>query len=272
MTKPIFIVSSGRSGSQMMEKLIKNFDNVEIHHEYLCNIMQPLATKYVMGLIDKKKVKEVINNTYSASVGLSKKALWIDSSNKISWLIEPLSEVFPDAKFIHLIRDGRRVTSSYFNKLNNECYSPECVKVLFDAVNGIDQFPPPEKKYWWPIFKFEGQESNFVKLSQYEQICVHWNEINNFIENQLKDLCEDQSIQIRLEDLITNRKIYENLIKFIGLSSDGDYFETLKTPHNVNVPKSFSLNQTQKESFWNISKDTMNKYKYFQKEDYEVIY
>tara|TARA_B100000900_G_scaffold399251_1_gene401578 strand:- start:2203 stop:3021 length:819 start_codon:yes stop_codon:yes gene_type:complete len=272
MTKPIFIVSSGRSGSQMMEKLIKNFNNVEIHHEYLCNIIQPLATRYVMGLADKKKVKEKINQTYANSIGLTKKDFWIDSSNKISWLIEPLIEVFPDAKFIHLIRDGRRVTSSYFNKLNNECYSPECVKILYDAFNDINNFPPPEKKYWWPIFKIKGKESNFMKLSQYEQICVHWNEINNFIEVQLKDLPKSQSMQIRLEDLVSNQKLYEKLIQFIGLSSDQNYFETLKTPHNVNIPKSFILDETQKESFWNISKDTMNKYNYFQKEDYEVIY
>ena len=272
MTRPIFILSSGRSGSQMMERLISQYNDVEVHHEYLCNIIQPLATKYVMGLVDKKTVRDIISSTYSASLKYSKKSIWVDSSNKISWLIKPLKEIFSDAKFIHLIRDGRRVTSSYFNKLNDECYKPECVRILYDSIYNDKDAPPPEKKYWWPILKYKGKESNFMKLNQYEQICVHWSEINNYINNELSGFGKSESIQIKLEELTQSIDVFRNLINFTELPYRPAFFETLKTPHNVNIPKSFSLNANQEESFWKISKETMDFFNYLDKEDYEVRY
>lgn len=50
-TRPIFIVSSGRSGTAMMEKLFNAFPQVEMHHEYMVNHVQPAAVKYYLGLI-----------------------------------------------------------------------------------------------------------------------------------------------------------------------------------------------------------------------------
>ena len=40
-TRPIFIVSSGRSGTAMMEKLFGAFPQVEMHHEYMVHHVQP---------------------------------------------------------------------------------------------------------------------------------------------------------------------------------------------------------------------------------------
>ena len=35
-TKPFFVVSSGRSGTKMIEKLLSSFCDVEVKHEYMC--------------------------------------------------------------------------------------------------------------------------------------------------------------------------------------------------------------------------------------------
>lgn len=49
-TQLFFIVSSGHSRTQMMEKLSQAFPSVEMHHEYLCIHVQPLAVRYYVGL------------------------------------------------------------------------------------------------------------------------------------------------------------------------------------------------------------------------------
>ena len=72
MTSPLFILSSGRSGSQMMQKLFSNLDDIEVHHEYLCNIIQPLGTKYSMNIIKKEDVNNIINSTYNKAFNFLK--------------------------------------------------------------------------------------------------------------------------------------------------------------------------------------------------------
>jgi len=146
----------------MLEKVFNSYDSVEMNHEYLCNYVQPLAVKFYLGLIDKNTVKNKLEELHGASIYYSEKSLWGDSSNKLSWLIGPLNELFPDAKFIHLIRDGRKVVNSFYNKLGNECYDDKSTSILQSWVEkpNILLEPPPEKKYWWNVVK---KESPFYK-------------------------------------------------------------------------------------------------------------
>ena len=60
-TRPIFIVSSGRSGTAMMEKLFGAFPQVEMHHEYMVQITQPLAVKRYLGLIDSAAATQILD-------------------------------------------------------------------------------------------------------------------------------------------------------------------------------------------------------------------
>lgn len=274
MTSPLFILSSGRSGSQMMQKLFSGLDDLEVHHEYLCNIIQPLGTKYSMNIINKEDVNDVINSTYKASINLSNKKIWIDSSNKLTWILDQIIVNFPNAKYVHIIRDGRRVTSSYFNKLHNECYDDTSIKIFYDFYRkqSLENMPPPEKKYWWPFFKNDGSYDNFFKLSQFEKIVTHWVESNKKIYQDLKSVDKNNVFFIKLEDLVSKESKFEEFINFCGVDYHSINFDILKKPHNVHVPKSFDLDATQNKQFWNISRDIMNDYGYDSKTDYKVNY
>ena len=50
--RPFFIVSSGRSGTAMLHKALSAVQGVEMHHEYMVQITQPLAVRRYLGLID----------------------------------------------------------------------------------------------------------------------------------------------------------------------------------------------------------------------------
>ena len=274
ITQPIFIVSSGRSGTQMMHKLISGSDQVEIHHEYLCNIIQPLAVKSFMKLIPQHEIDKAICQSYGAAVHYSRKPIWIDSSNKASWLIPSLYSIFPNAKFIHLIRDGRRVVSSYYNKLNHECYVPDAVKSLSDFVLKKTKVqPPPEKKYWWPIINNSRKEHlDFLKKSQFEQIVMHWKIINKKIQTSLEKIPIEQRHFVKLEELTESQKTFDKLLGFIGINLPKVSFSSLRRPHNVHIPYNFPLNNTQKRTFWNLAGDVMDYYGYQKNADYEVVY
>src|SRR5262245_12827370 len=95
-TSPFFVVSSGRSGTAMMERLFSCFPQVEMHHEYMVHHVQPAAVKYHMGLIGLGEATHALRATHGAAVHYSESPIWGDSSNKLSWLIPVLDRMFPD--------------------------------------------------------------------------------------------------------------------------------------------------------------------------------
>ena len=274
-TSPFFILSSGRSGSQMFQKLFCLYDAVEMHHEYLCNHIQPLAVKYYLGLVTKDQAKKELSKQYEAAIYYSDRVMWGDSSNKLSWLIEPLNELFPNAKFIHIIRDGRKVVSSFYNKLRDECYDDKSTKTLQLWVDNPEKYiePPHEKKYWWNV---ENKKSinykQFINYNQFQRICYHWHTVNSTIENDFIEINEGRKIVFRLEDLVTKKSKLKHMLKFLGLKYREEVFDLLKTPHNVNVPKDFLLNMNQIDQFNAIAGETMKKYGYNKNREYKMNY
>src|SRR5262249_47759062 len=119
---PFFIVSSGRSGTAMLAKALGLERNLRIEHEYMVHMVQPLAVRRHFGLASAQDACVLLRSTHGAAAHYATTSLWGDSSNKLSWLIADLAAVFPEARFVHLVRDGRKVASSYFHKLADECY------------------------------------------------------------------------------------------------------------------------------------------------------
>lgn len=272
-TIPFFIVSSGRSGTQMLEKLLGSYSNVEMYHEYCCNDVQPLGVKYTLGIIDINDALLILEKLHGKSINLSDKEFWGDSSNKLSWLIPVLNKLFPNSKFIHLIRDGRKVVSSFYNKLGDECYDDVSTEILQNWIDNptVNTEPPPEKKYWWNVAK-PNSNKKFRNYNQFQRICYHWKSVNKVIDYDLRDIEKNRKISIKLEELVTDESKLKQLIKFIGLSYNKELFDKLKRPHNVNVPKNFNLTEVQYKQFYEICIETMVKFGYDQDDEYKVGY
>ncbi|HHL39951.1 MAG TPA: sulfotransferase [Deltaproteobacteria bacterium] len=274
-TQPFFIVSSGRSGTKMFEKLLSGFDDVEIHHEYMICHVQPLAARYAMGLVAADEVVATLRSTHGAAVRYSEKRLWGDSSNKLSWVIPQLCELFPQARFIFVVRDGRKVASSYFNKLGDEIYDDRSVRIMYGHLDdpAKNPPPPPEKRYWWKIPRNgEPMAERFRDFDQFQRIVYHWVEVNRTIERDLAGVDGARQIRLRLEDLVTDRTCLERLLAFLGLHYEERFFEMLKRPHNVSEPVNYPLTGRQREQFWEIAGEAMEHYGYGGTEEYEVRY
>jgi hypothetical protein len=270
-----FIVSSGRSGTQMMEKLLASLPDVEMHHEYLCTHVQPLAVRYYMGLTDLDYACAQLQQWHGAAVHYCQKRLWGDSSNKLSWLISALDRVFPDAKFIHLVRDGRKVVSSFWNKLKSECYDDDSTAVLqawLDAPHKHPQ-PPPEKKYWWNLPRpGTAFASEFRSYDQFQRICFHWHEVNRIILEQLSAIPAQRQRFFRLEELVADERQLKDMMAFLEVPYQADYFQTLARPHNVSVPKDFPLTAAQQEVFQSMAGPMMETLGYAGRQEYRVVY
>ena len=274
-TQTFFILSSGRSGSHFIARQLAHVRGLEMHHEYLCTHVQPLAFKYHLGMIPFDEACVKLQAWYGSAVQYCGLPFWADSSNKLSWLVHVLDAVFPDCRFVHLIRDGRKVVSSYYHKLAHECYDDVSVEVMGRFLRRRDQYvePPPEKKYWWPMPRpDEPAWSEFQQYNQFQRICYHWREVNETIERDLTTLDSNRVMQVKLEALAQSPERMQSLLDFLQLPATRFAPDQLKRPDNVVRPQDYPLTDEQTMQFNDIAGALMTHYAYDQDDEYRVEY
>ncbi len=268
-------MSSGRSGTAMLHKALSACDGVEMHHEYMVQITQPLAVRRYLGLIDSTKTLEILAQTHAAAVRCSHAAHWGDSSNKLSWIIPELAELMPDAKFVHLVRDGRKVAGSYFRKLGDECYDDDSTRILQAHYDdpAHTPAPPPEKKYWWPVpRRGDPIAPAFRTFTQFDRICWHWAEINCVILDELRRLPPQRQMFVRLEDLQASPDTVKGLYEFLNIPFRGNAHAAFARPHNVNKPEDRLLDAHERARFDAIAGAMMHTLGYAERAEYVVNY
>jgi hypothetical protein len=273
--RPFFIISSGRSGTAMLHKALSAVAGVEMHHEYMVQIIQPLAVRRYLELVEGEAAMKTIGETYGAAIHYSHANHWGDSSNKVSWLIPELAAAFPKARFVHLVRDGRKVASSYFHKLGDECYDDRSTAILqahYDAPQ-THAAPPPEKKYWWPLPRHGARDAEtFRAFSQFERICWHWAEMNRLALEELSRLPPERTMFVRLEELRAAPSEARALYDFLGLPWRDEAYGVFARPHNVNRPEDRLLDPIQRGQFDAIAGDMLARLGYAGRLEYAVNY
>jgi len=259
----------------MLHKALSAVPEVESQHEYMVHLVQPLAVRRYMGLADADEARAVLAATHGAAVRYCERANWSDSSNKLSWLIPDLAALFPEARFVHLVRDGRKVAGSFFRKLGDECYDDRSTAVLRAHVEDPRHVPapPPEKKYWWPLPRRDDPVAGaFPSFDQFGRIAWHWAEINRVILNDLLSVPASQRVFVRLEDLRARSEAVRGLFEFLGLEFRDELFAMFARPHNVNRPEDRLLDERQRAAFDRIAGAMMDRLGYAAEPEYVVNY
>jgi hypothetical protein len=271
--KPFFIVSSGRSGTAMLHKALSDVPGVTMHHEYAVQITQPLAVKRYLGAVDAAQTGKTLEETFGAAIAHARGTHWGDSSNKLSWLVPELAALFPQARFVHLVRDGRKVASSYFHKLGTENYDDVSNTVLQDWYDGKASLPPPEKPYWWPVPRRDDpMAATFRGFDQFQRIAWHWAEINRVALAALAELPRARTLFVKLEDLTRSPALVRQLYDFLGLPFSDAAFAVFARPHNVNKPEDRLLDARQAAQFEAIAGPMMETLGYAGTPEYAVSY
>lgn len=151
--QPFFIVGSGRSGNTLLRAILSVHDKIVIPPEFYkmqqviktlfkyqhkdwnflveksvdaiyssndidtWELSREILTKQLLSVKENNQsLEEVIHQLYT-SYGVSKgkkDIIWGDKSPINTYNLFWISKVFPKAKYIHLVRDGRDVSLSYF--------------------------------------------------------------------------------------------------------------------------------------------------------------
>lgn len=274
-TRPVFVLGSGRCGTLQIVQLLESLKGVEPYHEYLFEHLLKPAVLFRMKRVEHEAIVGQLRKTHSPAVHYSASDFWVDSSNALTWVVKPLYELFPDAFFIHLIRDGRKVVSSFYSKFQEVMYEDGCVDVLEQWLKSPESLPEPspEKKYWRP-FPIEGEPffSEFKNYNRFQKLCYYWQDVNLTIGEALVDVPDSQKLFVRFEDLISSSEVARSFLEVFDVEFEDRHMDVFKRPVNVAIPKNFPLSEGQRSQFEAICGPVMKRFGYTEDKEYDVIY
>jgi len=210
--EPVFVVSTGRSGSELLVRLMKKANMGSIFHEPHPRMFlgSKLAYKLGPGQIDAKIMAFLNARYFLLKNAYLQEQRFIETNNRTTFFMDAIAEIFPKAKFIHMIRHpGAFVRSG----LRRNYYTGN--------ENDDGRLTPNQQN---PV-SFEWE--NITRL---EKIAWLWNETNVFIEEKKDSLDLDRVLTVHANDLFTDPKKFQAICNFLNHPElDRDQIESLIT-------------------------------------------
>lgn len=188
-----FVVSTGRSGTQSLTALLEALPGYRAFHEPEPALVRESAA-FRYGDLGQEAVAAILRDTRTPQVdGL----VYCESNQTISLLLPVAADIFPEARFIWLIRNGLDVVASAYQK---QWYSGHS-----ENHDRYEDCPPVERQ--WIDWRIRGDlsgemtEQEWEALSRFGKCCWYWGYVNRTIEKDIAGLSGDRRFFLRLENL-----------------------------------------------------------------------
>jgi hypothetical protein len=174
--KTVIVTCMGRSGSSFLAELIHLSANATGTHEYL-------GDKFFQGLSyycpDHPQLVDQLTERAAAMQNKGVQTL-VDVDPYLRYGLGAIRTVFPEAPVFHLVRDGRKVITSMYQRTS---------------------FSPREKKQ--PILPLDPEEYIRWKAgSRFEKLCWYW-------ADTIRTLTRENLPVLRLEDITTDFELLQ---------------------------------------------------------------
>lgn len=223
----LFIVGTGRSGTKTISNILDKHKDIYLKHELSEQLLR-ISTDYEYSIINREKTKFFLQEIYCNNTVFPAAKVIGESNQKFGNLISIIIEIFPNAKFVWLKRDGRKTVSSTFSKgwykesnVNSDVFNPH-----------IDK---------WEDSRLKGDRTNdfseeeWATLTSFQKNCWYYAYWSFKIKNELNNVPEDQKLIIDLEDLSSS---FNEIKDFIGIK-DLEYNDEV---YNQSKSKLYSPN------------------------------
>ena len=213
-SEPIFVLSTGRCGTALLTKILKNDDSLNVHHE-----PSPALIYHSKKAYEQKNDNRWLTSTFDAaryelmrdSYLLNKR--YVETNNRVTFFANGIVDLFPKAKFIHL---DREVYEFVISGLSRNWYSYE--KMVDEG-------------------RIVSKTDDWNNLSQSEKITWLWKETNQEIRSFSKNH-PNKVYYISSNELFKNESKIQDLLVFLGI--DGINTATINKSISVKVNKQSS--------------------------------
>lgn len=246
----IFLIGAARSGTKFLRNCFSVSDEIEI---------VPYDIGYVWRYGNEKishdelkpsnlnnKIKFWIRKTLPKMTIKKKNSRFIfEKSVSNSLRVSFVEKIFPNSKFIYIVRDGRNVINSSTKQWRlppNKNYLKKKIRyfpfsnyryALWFIWNLVYSKFMKLPTTWGP--RYNGIEHDIYNLSIEELCSKQWSRCVNIAEEQLKKIDNKRVYQISYERLIVDISELKNICKFIGIKDSSNILNYYK--ENVIVKK-----------------------------------
>ena len=176
-----FVLSTGRCGTEYLTRLLELSPNLACYHTPTPELITHSRIVYESQAETKQGFElgvemaryELIMHAYLTH------RQYVETNNRITFFAEALLSVFPQARFIHLVRNPASFVRS---GIRRGYYTG---RTLHDA----GRIVPRSDAVPWPT------------MSQLEKVAWLWNETNQYIEDFKATSCGDRILLVRAEDM-----------------------------------------------------------------------
>jgi hypothetical protein len=213
-----FVVGQLRSGTHFVSHVLNCAGGVprtawQALWPLTCYKIDSFATQYYEGRCSAEAMKEILR-----CYDMRPENVQVDSFWRLTWCLEPLIELFPEARFVHLVRDPRDNVRSCFNEADvygDVLLRPEGQMELlrWSVTNGMPWrlAAITDRRRYHPRVR----RPDWDTLSRFEKNCAYWTEAHRVILETLPQRT-GRYLRVRLEDLKTEAAS-RPLFDFLGL-------------------------------------------------------
>lgn len=243
LKEPIFVVGAPRSGTTFLGDCLSSIPSVSYFFE-------PVFTKSLGYLVasdklDVKIAQDLFLDTYSKLMSTQpKQNHFCEKTPSNVFIIENLLKWFPDAKFIHIVRNGVDMTASHVEKgwLTEKKLEPLSYEIGGYRNGAIPQFWVESER-----------DSEFRNTSDAHRSIWAWRTHVEAGRASGEKLDAKHYLEIRYEDLLRDPKRLSKIIAsdFLGLEKNDEklLYNSISKGHTNSIDRGYSkLNNADKDS------------------------
>lgn len=203
-----FVVSTGRSGTQTMARVLSQIPGCACAHEPPPELILE-SSAYRYGQISADTLTDILHATRPPRIDGS---VYCEANQALSLIIPVLAAAFPQAGYIWLIRNGLDVVASAYQK---QWYSGHS-----ENHDRYEDCPKLEKA--WIDGRIHGDRARammtdeWAQLDRFARCCWYWAYVNQVIAADLGQYASERSFSIQLEDLLRQ---LPDLLTWMGLAA-----------------------------------------------------
>lgn len=217
-TPPVFVVSTGRAGSQMLARALAKVPGVLALHEPKPHLITEGYLRWKRGISSEEAARCIRSKRSDLIDQVAQSGLtYIESSHYCSHLIPELARLF-DARFVFLHRDPRGFTRSGLARPG--WYSAKGPAERFKSLIRQRLKVGAEVGYYWHDHRLDPPAHLSTRM---EKIAWLWTEMNRVIVRDLEAVAPDRKLEFRLDAV--GPESFGALLAFVG--GDGRDASTL---------------------------------------------
>lgn len=221
---PVFILTTGRTGSKFIADTLNYFSDVDAYHEPHPNLK--LTPNIAYENYDSDFLKDIIWSVRTEIIfnSFAKNNKYIESNQCMTFFAYAINDLFPNSKFIHLVREPESFVLSAYK--------------LKWYVN----------KTFWELGRLEIDSSTTKKNDYINKLYNLWHITNEFILEFGDSIKKDRFTTVKSEELFNNNSKMKEIVNFIGVKSSISDNEIKKIQNKkINTKKNEKRNVTIEE-------------------------